>query len=149
MPLPLPRQEALAGFGLSLDCALLYLSMLILMRLSGMMFKASQLSLSEFWAIASGERALASCRVIFGASLLAALINDFSGPIVDWILVRYSFPGRRLIDSLVDLPFALPTAVAGITRATLYSTPATAGLAGTLNRWASRWLFRRWESSSP
>jgi sulfate transport system permease protein len=121
MPLPSLRQKVLPGFGLSLGCALVYLSLLILLPLSGLAFKASQLSLSEFWAIASGERALASYRVTFGASLLAALINAFFGLIVAWILVRYSFPGKRLIDSLVDLPFALPTAVAGITLATLYA----------------------------
>ena len=121
MPLPSLRQKVLPGFGLSLGCALVYLSLLILLPLSGLAFKASQLNLSEFWAIASGERALASYRVTFGASLLAALINAFFGLIVAWILVRYSFPGKRLIDSLVDLPFALPTAVAGITLATLYA----------------------------
>ena len=111
----------LPGFGLSLGCTLVYLSLLILLPLSGLAFKASHLSLAEFWAIASGERALASYRVTFGASLLAATANAFFGLIVAWILVRYSFPGKRAIDALVDLPFALPTAVAGITLATLYA----------------------------
>ena len=117
----LPKQQALPGFRLSLGCAVAYLSLLILLPLSGLAFKASHLSLPEFWAVASGERALASYRVTFGASLLAATINSFFGLIVAWILVRYSFPGKRTIDALVDLPFALPTAVAGITLATLYS----------------------------
>ena len=111
----------LPGFGLSLGCTLVYLSLLILLPLSGLAFKASHLSLAEFWAIASGERALASYRVTFGASLLAATANAFFGLIVAWILVRYSFSGKRAIDALVDLPFALPTAVAGITLATLYA----------------------------
>ncbi len=111
----------LPGFRLSLGCAVLYLSLLVLLPLSGLVFKASQLSLAAFWDIASGERALASYRVTFGASLLAASINTVFGLIVAWVLVRYSFPGKRLIDALVDLPFALPTAVAGITLATLYA----------------------------
>ncbi|MBK8580128.1 MAG: sulfate ABC transporter permease subunit CysT [Candidatus Accumulibacter propinquus] len=115
------RSRVLPGFGLSLGCTLVYLSLLILLPLSGLAFKASHLSLAEFWAIASGERALASYRVTFGASLLAATANAFFGLIVAWILVRYSFPGKRAIDALVDLPFALPTAVAGITLATLYA----------------------------
>ena len=75
----------------------------------------------RFWDIASGERALASYRVTFGASLLAGMINAVFGLIVAWVLVRYPFPGKRSVDSLVDLPFALPTAVAGITLATLYA----------------------------
>ncbi|HPU80589.1 sulfate ABC transporter permease subunit CysT [Accumulibacter sp.] len=115
------RSRVLPGFGLSLGCTLVYLSLLILLPLSGLAFKASHLSLAEFWAIASGERALASYRVTFGASLLAATANAFFGLIVAWVLVRYSFPGKRAIDALVDLPFALPTAVAGITLATLYA----------------------------
>lgn len=115
------RQQVLPGFGLSLGCALVYLSLLILLPLSALVFKASHLSLAEFWTIASGERALASYRVTFGASILAATVNAFFGLIVAWVLVRYSFPGKRVVDSLVDLPFALPTAVAGITLATLYA----------------------------
>ncbi len=115
------QNRVLPGFGLSLGITLVYLSLLILLPLSGLAFKASSLSFDQFWAIASGERALASYRVTFGASLLAALINAFFGLIVAWVLVRYPFPGKRLVDSLVDLPFALPTAVAGITLATLYA----------------------------
>ncbi len=123
-------KRVLPGFGLSLGITLVYLSLLILLPLSGLAFKASSLSLDQFWSIASGERALASYRVTFGASLLAALINAFFGLIVAWVLVRYSFPGKRLVDSLVDLPFALPTAVAGITLATLYAG----------NGWIGRYL---------
>ena len=114
-------KRILPGFGLSLGVTIVYLSLLILLPLSGLAFKASALSLAQLWEIASGERALASYRVTFGASLLAAMINAVFGLIVAWILVRYPFPGKRLVDALVDLPFALPTAVAGITLATLYA----------------------------
>ncbi len=114
-------KRVLPGFGLSLGVTVVYLSLLILLPLSGLAFKASSLSLAQLWDIASGERALASYRVTFGASLLAATINAVFGLIVAWILVRYPFPGKRLVDALVDLPFALPTAVAGITLATLYA----------------------------
>jgi len=115
------NKRVLPGFGLSLGCTLVYLSLLILLPLSGLLFKSSSLSLAQFWDIASGERALASYRVTFGASLLAAAINAVFGLIVAWVLVRYPFRGKRLVDSLVDLPFALPTSVAGITLATLYA----------------------------
>jgi sulfate transport system permease protein len=115
------NKRVLPGFGLSLGVTLVYLSLLILLPLSALAFKSSSLDWTQLWDIASGERALASYRVTFGASLLAALINAVFGLIVAWVLVRYSFPGKRLLDSLVDLPFALPTAVAGITLATLYA----------------------------
>lgn len=114
-------KRVLPGFGLSLGVTVVYLSLLILLPLSGLAFKASSLSLAQLWDIASGERALASYRVTFGASLIAATINALFGLVVAWILVRYPFPGKRLVDALVDLPFALPTAVAGITLATLYA----------------------------
>lgn len=114
-------RRVLPGFGLSLGITLVYLSLLILLPLSGLAFKASSLSLAQLWDVASGERALASYRVTFGASLLAAMINAVFGLIVAWVLVRYPFPGKRFVDALVDLPFALPTAVAGITLATLYA----------------------------
>jgi sulfate transport system permease protein len=115
------NKRVLPGFGLSLGVTLVYLSLLILLPLSALAFKSSSLDWTQLWGIASGERALASYRVTFGASLLAAMINAVFGLIVAWVLVRYSFPGKRLLDSLVDLPFALPTAVAGITLATLYA----------------------------
>jgi sulfate transport system permease protein len=115
------RSRVLPGFSLGLGYTLVYLSILILLPLSGLVFKASSLSLLQFWDIATGERALASYRVTFGTSLAAAGINAFFGLIVAWMLVRYSFPGKRFVDALVDLPFALPTAVAGITLATLYA----------------------------
>lgn len=115
------NKRVLPGFGLSLGVTLVYLSLLVLLPLSGLAFKASSLSFDQIWQIASGERALASYRVTFGAAFLAALINAFFGLIVAWVLVRYPFPGKRFVDALVDLPFALPTAVAGITLATLYA----------------------------
>jgi len=115
------QRRVLPGFGLSLGYTLVYLSLLILLPLSGLAFKASSLSFDQFWDIATGERALASYRVTFGASLAAAAINGVFGLVVAWMLVRYPFPGKRFVDALVDLPFALPTAVAGITLATLYA----------------------------
>ena len=124
------NKRVLPGFGLSLGCTLVYLSLLILLPLSGLAFKTSLLSLGQFLDIASGERALASYRITFGASLLAAMINAVFGLVVAWVLVRYDFPGKRFVDSLVDLPFALPTAVAGITLATLYAG----------NGWIGRYL---------
>ena len=124
------NKRVLPGFGLSLGFTLVYLSLLILLPLSGLAFKTSSFSFGQFWAVISGERALAAYRVTFGASLLAASINAIFGLIVAWILVRYSFPGKRFVDSLVDLPFALPTSVAGITLATLYAS----------NGWIGRFL---------
>ena len=122
--------RVLPGFGLALGYTLVYLSLLILLPLGGMVLKASELGVGQIIDIALGERSLAAFRVTFGASLAAAAINAFFGLIVAWILVRYSFPGKRFVDALVDLPFALPTAVAGITLATLYAG----------NGWLGRYL---------
>ncbi|PKO86740.1 MAG: sulfate ABC transporter permease subunit CysT, partial [Betaproteobacteria bacterium HGW-Betaproteobacteria-12] len=113
--------RVLPGFGLALGYTLVYLSLLILLPLGGMILKASELGFLQIIDIALGERSLAAFRVTFVSSLLAAGINAVFGLIVAWILVRYSFPGKRFVDALVDLPFALPTAVAGITLATLYA----------------------------
>ena len=123
-------RRVLPGFGLALGYTLVYLSILILLPLGGMVFKTSELGLGAILDIALGERSLAAFRVTFGASLIAALINAFFGLIVAWVLVRYPFPGKRFVDALVDLPFALPTAVAGITLATLYAG----------NGWLGQWL---------
>lgn len=114
-------QRVLPGFGLALGYTLVYLSLLILLPLGGMVLKTAGLGIGQILDIALGERALASFRVTFGASLAAAVVNAFFGLIVAWCLVRYPFPGKRFVDALVDLPFALPTAVAGITLATLYA----------------------------
>ena len=114
-------QNVLPGFRLSLGYTVVYMSLLVLIPLAALILKSAELSWPEFWAVATSERALASYRITFGASLLAGLVNAFFGLIVAWVLVRYEFFGKRFIDALVDLPFALPTAVAGITLATLYS----------------------------
>lgn len=113
--------RVLPGFNLSLGYALVYLSLLVLIPLGGLVAKSASLDAAQFWEIATSERALAAYKITFGCSLLAALVNAFFGLIVAWVLVRYEFPGKRLVDALVDLPFALPTAVAGITLTTLYA----------------------------
>ena len=98
-----------------------YLCLIVLIPLSTIFIRSASLSWSQFWQVITSPRALASYRLSLGASLAAALINGFFGLVVAWVLVRYRFPGRRLLDGLVDLPFALPTAVAGIVLTTLYS----------------------------
>ncbi|MCK0512871.1 sulfate ABC transporter permease subunit CysT [Aromatoleum buckelii] len=120
-PAAAKRDGVLPGFRLGLGYTLTYLTLLVLIPLAGMILFTGQMSWGDFWATASSERALASYRVTFGASLGAAAINALFGLIVAWVLVRYPFPGKRFVDALVDLPFALPTAVAGITLATLYA----------------------------
>jgi len=114
-------KRVLPGFGLTLGFTLLYLGLIVLLPLSATFLKASSLGVAEFWEVATSPRALASYRVTFGLSLLAALVNGVFGVIVAWMLVRYEFPGKKLVDAMVDLPFALPTAVAGIALATLYA----------------------------
>ncbi|MBI3319350.1 MAG: sulfate ABC transporter permease subunit CysT [Candidatus Omnitrophica bacterium] len=120
MTAPRPRR-ILPGFGLTLGVTLLYLSLIVLIPLSATFVKASTAGWGAFWRTVTEPRALASYRLSFGASLIGALINVGIGLVVAWVLMRYSFPGKRLLDALVDLPFALPTAVAGITLTTLYS----------------------------
>ena len=114
------RRRVLPGFGLSLGYTMLYLSMLVLIPLGACFLKASSLSPAQFWAAVWTERARAAYALTFGSSLVAALVNALLGLLVAWVLVRYEFPGRRLLDALVDLPFALPTAVAGLVYANLY-----------------------------
>ena len=109
------------GFGLALGYTVVYLSLLVLIPLAATFLKASSLTWDQFWHIAASPRALASYRLTFGASPVGAVINLFFGVLVAWVLVRYTFPGKRLFDSLVDLPFALPTAVAGIALTTIYA----------------------------
>jgi sulfate transport system permease protein len=115
------KQNILPGFNLSLGYTLLYLSFIVLIPLSAVFIKTSELSLHEFWAVVSAPRVVATYKLTFGASLFAALVNGVFGLIVAWVLVRYKFPGKRLIDALVDLPFALPTAVAGIALTAIYA----------------------------
>jgi len=106
--------RVLPGFNLTLGYTLLYLSLIVLIPLSALVFKTFTLSAEQFWAAVTGERVMASYRLTFGASFLAALVNAFFGLLVAWVLVRYDFLGKKVVDALVDLPFALPTAVAGI-----------------------------------
>lgn len=118
-----PRAErgALPGFGLAMGTTLLYLGLLVFVPLSAVVLKTATLPLARVWELATSERALASYRLTFGAALVAAALNLVFGLLVAWVLERYRFPGRRLIDALVDLPFALPTAVAGIALASVYA----------------------------
>src|SRR5882724_4155895 len=115
------KRSNLPGFGLALGFTVLYLSLIVLIPLAATFLKVAAQTWPQFWHIAWSARAVASYRLTFGASLIAALINLFFGVLVAWVLVRYSFPGKRLFDSLVDLPFALPTAVAGIALTTIYA----------------------------
>ena len=115
------RKNVLPGFSLSLGYTILYLSLLVLIPLAAAFIKTTELGFAEFWQVVTAPRVLASYRLTFGASLIGALINAFFGLLVAWVLVRYSFPGKRLIDALVDLPFALPTAVAGIALTAVYA----------------------------
>ena len=116
------QKSILPGFGLSLGFTVLYLSLIVLNPLAAVFLKTTSLTWQQFWHIVSAPRAVASYKLSFGASGIAATINLVFGLIVAWVLVRYSFPGKRLFDSLVDLPFALPTAVAGIALTAIYST---------------------------
>lgn len=118
-PTTLPR--VLPGFTLSLGYTISYLSLIVLIPLSAVFIKTSTLPLDAFWQAVTAPRVLASYRLSFGMALLAAAINSVFGLLLAWSLVRYRFPGKRLVDTLVDLPFALPTAVAGIALTALYA----------------------------
>ena len=113
--------RVLPGFGLALGFTLFYLVLVVLVPLSTLFWKSSSLGWSAFWDTVTAPRVVASYKLTFGASLLAAAVNAVFGMVVTWVLVRYRFPGRRLMDALVDFPFALPTAVAGIALTTLYA----------------------------
>ncbi len=123
----LTRHSVLPGFGLGLGYALLYLSLIVLIPLSATFFKTATLGLDAFWAVVTAPRVLASLRLTFGASLIAAAINAVFGLLVAWVLSRYRFFGKKLIDAFVDLPFALPTAVAGIALTALYAPNGAIG----------------------
>lgn len=126
----LKRHSVLPGFGLAMGFTVAYLSLIVLIPLAGLFLKTAVLNWEQIWNTISSPRVLASYRLTFGASLIGATINAVLGVAVAWVLVRYSFPGKRILDALVDLPFALPTAVAGITLATVYSE----------NGWIGRYL---------
>jgi len=115
------RRRVLPGFNLTLGFTLFYLSVIVLIPLAGMFARAFTLGFENFWQAATAPRVFASYELSFGASLIAALVNVIFGFIVAWVLVRYSFPGKKALDTIVDLPFALPTAVAGISLAAVYS----------------------------
>ncbi|MDO4571336.1 MAG: sulfate ABC transporter permease subunit CysT [Planctomycetia bacterium] len=114
------QRSVLPGFGLTMGLTLVYLSLLVLIPFSGLILKVSGMSWTDYWATITSPSVLASFRLTFGASFIAALINAFFGFIVAWTLVRYHFPFRRVADAMVDLPFAMPTAVSGIALLTLY-----------------------------
>jgi len=124
MALLLPRlrePSVIPGFGLTLGFTVAALSLIVLIPLSALVLYAASIGPSGFWAIASDPRVFAALRLSFGAALIAAAINTVFGLLLSWVLVRYRFPGRRFIDAAVDLPFALPTAVAGIAMAAVYA----------------------------
>jgi sulfate transport system permease protein len=116
----MPQSNIMPGFRPAISLTLVYLALIVLIPLSAMLLKSMQLSLDEYWAILTNHRVQASFRVSFGAALIAAAVAAVFGFIIAWSLVRYTFPGKRLFDALIDLPFALPTAVAGIVLATIY-----------------------------
>lgn len=116
------RRRVLPGFGLSLGISLTFVSLVLLLPLTGLVGQLKGLSLAEYWYIISDPRVVASYLTTIGGAAVASLINAVFGLLLAWVLVRYEFPGKRLLDALMDLPFALPTAVAGITLATLYSS---------------------------
>jgi sulfate transport system permease protein len=121
------RRRVLPGFGLTLGFTLTYLGLLVLLPLSTLFVRTAGLGWHRFWATVTAPRVLAAYRLTFGASLAAAAANAVFGLVVAWVLTRYRFPGRRMVDAMVDLPFALPTAVAGIALTTLFSVNGWVG----------------------
>jgi sulfate transport system permease protein len=120
-PLTLRQRRVLPGFGLSLGFTIFYLTVIVLIPLMALIIRPFELGFGGFWAVISTPRVLASLRLSFGMAAVAAVIDSFFGFIIAWVLVRYRFPGKGLLDALIDLPFALPTAVAGIALSTLYA----------------------------
>jgi len=115
------KKSVLPGFGLTLGFTLLYLGLIVLIPLAGLFLRTATLSWADFWATVTDPRVLAAYRLSLGTALVAALANALFGLLVAWVLVRYQFPGKRIVDALIDLPFALPTAVAGITLTALFA----------------------------
>src|SRR5258705_2740315 len=134
--LSLRRPSALPGFGLTLGFAVSYLSLIVLPPLAVLVWRAGTLGLDGIWRVATTPRVLAALEVSFVIAALSAVVNAVFGTIVAWVLVRYEFPGKRLLDSAVDLPFALPTAVAGIALAALYAENGWIG--GPLPPWGGQ-----------
>jgi len=127
MKIMFKQASVIPGFGLTLGYTVFYLCLIVLLPISALFLKTATLGWGEFWAIVSSPRVVASYRLTFGASLVGALINAFFGFIVAWTLVRYTFPGKKIIDALVDLPFALPTAVSGIALTAIYAPTGWVG----------------------
>lgn len=125
------KHSILPGFGLTLGYTLVYLALIVLIPLSALVFKSTSLGWGRFWELVTSPRVVASYKLTFGASLAAATLNAVFGFIVAWTLVRYRFPGRKLVDAMVDLPFALPTAVSGIALTAIYSE----------HGWLGQWLY--------
>ena len=116
----LKQRSILPGFGLSMGFTLMYLSLIVLIPIAALFLRTTSLSWAEFWSTVTAPRVLASYQLSFGTSFIAALVNAVFGLLIAWVLVRYSFPGKRIVDALVDLPFALPTAVAGISLTSIF-----------------------------
>ncbi|MDU3046473.1 sulfate ABC transporter permease subunit CysT [Bradyrhizobium sp.] len=116
-----PRRSTLPGFGLTMGLTLTWLSLIVLIPLAGLFVRSTELSLEQFWGIVTSRRTLSALKISFGLSFAAALVNLVMGTIVVWALVRSRFPGRRLFDAIVDVPFALPTAVAGVALTSLFA----------------------------
>ena len=121
------QRRVLPGFNLTLGYTLFYLSLIVLIPLSALVFKTFTLTWDQFWLAVASPRVLAAYKLTFGASLIAALFNSFFGLLLAWVLVRYTFPGKKIVDALVDLPFALPTAVAGISLTALLANNGWVG----------------------
>ncbi|MDO8669900.1 MAG: sulfate ABC transporter permease subunit CysT [Dehalococcoidia bacterium] len=121
MSIVLKKRSVLPGFGLTMGFTILYLSLVVLIPLSTIFLKTASLDWDQFWRTVTAPRVLASYRLSFGASFVAASVNALFGLLLAWVLVRYRFPGRRIVDGLIDLPFALPTAVAGISLTAAYA----------------------------
>jgi sulfate transport system permease protein len=115
------RRSSLPGFGLTMGLTLTWLSIIVLIPLAGLVFKTFELSFDQFWAIITSRRTLNALKTSFGLAFLAAIVNLVMGMVIVWALVRYRFPGRRLFDAIVDIPFALPTAVAGVALTSLFA----------------------------
>lgn len=121
------KQRVIPGFGLTMGFSLFYLSIIFIIPVAGLLLYTSMMSWEDFWSAVSHPQVVASYKLSFGASLIGATLNLVFGGLVAWVLVRYHFPGKKFIDALVDLPFALPTAVAGIALVTLYSSTGWVG----------------------
>jgi sulfate transport system permease protein len=123
----LRKPSVIPGFGLTFGFTITYLSLIVLIPIAALILKSASVGWDEFWRIATDGRTVSALKVSFGLSLIAALVNMVFGLILAWVLTRYRFPGRRLIDAMIDLPFALPTAVAGISLGSLYATNGWVG----------------------